>query len=397
LITHRSVTLPQPSVPCLYLDEETVEETVEEIAVEAQSPVANLTSTLKTVAQPEDLAYIIYTSGSTGNPKGVMVSHRNLVHSTTARFDVYAQPVERFLLLSSIAFDSSIAGVFWTLCQGGTLVLSPRRIEQDLQQLSALIADNRITHTLCVPTLYSLLLESVEPQQLSTLKTVIVAGEACTRSLAQQHSLKLPFAELYNEYGPTEGTVWCSAYRVPAMLPPGPIAIGSAIPNTQIHLLNRDLQPVPAGAIGELYIGGEGVTQGYLNQPEKTKASFIQPPPTPHSPLPTPYSQSNQPLSPGSKLRFPLYKTGDLARYRADGTLEWLGRCDRQVKIRGYRIELGEIEEALRSQPAVQEAVVVAQPIQAAADTQLESLVAALQALPDELSDRLLTTIEGGQ
>ncbi|MEL7328707.1 MAG: amino acid adenylation domain-containing protein [Cyanobacteria bacterium J06559_1] len=379
LVTHRSVTLPASSVPCLYLDE---------VAVNAE-----LTENLEVVAQPEDLAYIIYTSGSTGNPKGVMVSHRNLVHSTTARFEVYAQPVERFLLLSSISFDSSIAGVFWTLCQGGTLVLSPRRIEQDLQQLSVLIADNRITHTLCVPTLYALLLDSVELQQLATLKTVIVAGEACSRTLAQQHFRKLPSTELYNEYGPTEGTVWCTAYRVPAVLPSGAISIGSAIPSTQIYLLNPDLQPVPAGAVGEIYIGGEGVAQGYLNQPEKTKGAFVS----------IPYSLScwvSRALPNLHASQSRLYKTGDLGRYRADGSLEWLGRCDRQVKIRGYRIELGEIEEVLRSQPNVQEAVVVAQPVAqpaSADDASVESLVSALRELSAELSDRLLSAIEGGQ
>ncbi|MEM9164995.1 MAG: amino acid adenylation domain-containing protein [Cyanobacteria bacterium P01_F01_bin.4] len=388
---------------------------------------------------PQTLAYIIYTSGSTGQPKGVMVTHRNLVHSTTARFHIYPEPVGRFLLLSSIAFDSSIAGLFWTLCQGGTLVLAPERIEQDLQQLTNLIAREKITHTLCVPTLYNLLLGSADPQQLKTLHTVIVAGEACPRTLAQQHHAKLPHADLYNEYGPTEATVWCTAYRVPTDLAPGPIPIGTPIPNTQIHLLDETRQPVPVGAIGEIYIGGEGISRGYLNQLEKTAAVFLEiedrsqeigdrsqeigarsqkpeptqntlreaakastklkaqnfsPPPTTHHPLPT----THLPPSP-----FPLppspffYKTNDLARYRADGTLEWLGRSDRQVKIRGYRIELGEIEDALRSHETVQAAVVVAQPQPQPVGESLESLVAALAALPPEQSEALLAAIEEGR
>lgn len=285
--------------------------------------------------QPNDLAYIIYTSGSTGNPKGVMVNHSNLVYSTTARNAVYPNTVDTFLLLSSIAFDSSVAGLFWTLCQGGKLVIAPHRIEQDIQQLSQLIDKEAITHTLCVPTLYRLLLEMGNVQRLGNLNTVIVAGEACPRPLAQQHHAKLPSVSLYNEYGPTEATVWCTTYQVPAELPSGSIAIGRAIPNVQLQILDAQQRPMPRGAVGELYIGGLGVAQGYWNQPELTATAFC-----------TVNSQ-----------RF--YRTGDLVRYRADGCLEWLGRCDRQVKIRGYRIELGEIENALQSHPAVQEVAVV--------------------------------------
>ncbi|MEO0516237.1 MAG: amino acid adenylation domain-containing protein [Cyanobacteria bacterium P01_A01_bin.116] len=383
-------------VPCLFLDDKSL----------GLQPTTNLNNT----AQPQNLAYIIYTSGSTGMPKGVMVSHRNLMQSTTARFAVYAQPVERFLLLSSIAFDSSIAGIFWTLCQGGELVISPRRIEQDLQQLAGLIARRNITHTLCVPTLYGLLLDSLSlasnsaRPQLASLKTVIVAGEACSRSLAQQHHDQLPTTELYNEYGPTEAAVWCTTYRIPALLPPGPISIGTAIPNAQVYLLNPSLQSVPLGAIGELYIGGDSITQGYLNQPEKTKEAFLE---ISASSL---FSFDNN--TPPQQQSRRLYRTGDLGRYRNDGTLEWLGRCDRQVKIRGYRIELGEIEEALRSQPGIREAVVIApssiqsstqpptdacaQPNISAPNISTDALIAALEVLPAEQADKLLTTVEEG-
>ncbi|MBE9066937.1 amino acid adenylation domain-containing protein [Leptolyngbya cf. ectocarpi LEGE 11479] len=364
LLTQRSVRLPETSVPLAYLDEK---------HAEALSPPSSVS-----LAQPDDLAYIIYTSGSTGQPKGVMVSHRNLVHSTMARFQVYPEPVGRFLLLSSIAFDSSVAGIFWTLCQGGTLVLPPERIEQDLYQLATLISQQTITHMLCVPTLYSLLLESANLQQLSKLRMVIVAGEACSRNMAQQHYAKLPATDLYNEYGPTEATVWCTAYRVPVDLEPGPIAIGKAIPNTQVYLLNEDLQPVPIGAVGEIYVGGDGVTRGYLNQPEKTAAVFI---------VAEDGGQGGG--QDGGQCPPYLYKTGDLARYRADGLLEWLGRCDRQVKIRGHRIELGEIEDALREQDLVQEAVVVAQ-----STSDLDSLMSALAALEPEKAEALLAAIE---
>lgn len=373
LITVRSLPLTETfdSVPtnCLYLDE----------CINDGTLAAQPADTPSSAAQPTDLAYIIYTSGSTGKPKGVMVSHQNLMHSTTARFQVYEQPVERFLLLSSIAFDSSIAGIFWTLCQGGALVLSPRRIEQDLQQLALLIAKQKITHTLCVPTLYTLLLASDYLSHLTTLKTVIVAGEACSLTLVKQHYNKLSTV-LYNEYGPTEASVWCSAYRVPAVLPPGPIAIGSPIPNTQIYLLNENRQPVPIGAIGEIYVGGAGVTKGYLNQPDKTRDAFVS--------LPVEIVEGQM-----SKT---VYKTGDLGRYRADGTLEWLGRCDRQVKIRGHRIELGEIEEALRAQPSVQEAVVVARTATSQSEDAVSEMVEKLAQLPSEQVEAILAAVEVG-
>ncbi|NEQ52629.1 MAG: amino acid adenylation domain-containing protein [Leptolyngbya sp. SIO3F4] len=361
LITQRSVVLPETSVPLVYLDEE------------RQTPDQPLRLSSIHSAQPDDLAYIIYTSGSTGKPKGVMVSHRNLVHSTTARFHVYPEPVGKFLLLSSIAFDSSVAGIFWTLCQGGTLVLPPQRIEQDLQQLAQLIDKQQITHTLCVPTLYSLLLKSVNPKHLAKLRTVVVAGEACPPNLVEQHYDKLPATELYNEYGPTEATVWCTAHRVSAAPETGSVPVGQAIPNIQIYLLDQDLRPVPTGAIGEIYVGGDGITQGYLNQPEKTAAAFIV--------------LENEQWQPGR-----LYKTGDLARYRADGVLEWLGRADRQIKIRGYRIELGEIEDLLRSHPTIQEAVVVAR----TSDASINDLVDTLSKLEPEQAEVLLAAAEGG-
>ncbi|MEM6254383.1 MAG: amino acid adenylation domain-containing protein [Cyanobacteria bacterium P01_D01_bin.156] len=363
LITQRSVTLPEISVNCVYLDD------LEQVEDQGQDRWQ-----ARDLPQHEDLAYIIYTSGSTGKPKGVMVSQGNLVHSTLARTQVYPNPVGRFLLLSSIAFDSSVAGIFWTLCQGGTLVLPPERIEQDLQQLANLIDTQSITHTLCVPTLYSLLLDAVVPEQLSTLQTVIVAGEACSPNLVKQHYDKLSTTDLYNEYGPTEATVWCTVHRIPATPAPGPVPIGQVIPNAQIYLLDEELQPVPTGAVGEIYVGGAGVTQGYLNQPDKTAAAFVVP-------------DGGHGL-PAERL----YKTGDLGRYRADGALEWLGRCDRQVKIRGYRIELGEIEDVLRAHSAVQETTVVARP----ANTRIEDLVEALSELEPQQAEDLLAAVEGG-
>lgn len=309
---------------------------------------------LKISTSPENNAYIIYTSGSTGKPGGVPVSHRNLVHSTFARNFYYEDHPESFLLLSSFTFDSSIAGIFWTLCMGGKLVLPPQRIEQDINQLSEIITDQEITHTLCLPSLYMLLLELANPTQLVSLQTVIVAGEACQPELVRLHYEVLPAAELFNEYGPTEATVWSTALRVGVEYSDQPVPIGRPIPNTHNYILDRNNQPVPIGVPGELCIAGPGVTTGYLHDPEKTAQKFFE-------------------LSFDGEPPKRLYRTGDRARYLPDGNIEFLGRIDQQVKIRGNRVELGEIESVLRSMPGIKDAIVNMQNERLAAYVILES------------------------
>jgi len=289
---------------------------------------------------PENLAYIIYTSGSTGKPKGVPVTHSNLVHSTRARIAYYSEPVRSFLLIPSFAFDSSVAAIFWTLCQGGTLVLLKEGLQKDIWQLANAIAQYQISHWLSVPSLYAALLAHIEPAELVSLRTVIVAGETCSSTLVQSHYQLLPQTSLFNEYGPTEATVWSSVYNCQNDKSSNTISIGRPIVNTQIYLLDRHLQLVPIGVVGELYIGGVGVVNGYLNRLELTAEKFI----------PNPFEN----------LKFNrLYKTGDLARYRTDGNIEFVGRRDYQVKIRGYRIEFEEIETVLKQHPDVQDAVVL--------------------------------------
>ncbi|MDF5729977.1 MAG: amino acid adenylation domain-containing protein, partial [Rhizonema sp. PD38] len=287
----------------------------------------------------ENLAYVIYTSGSTGQPKGVQVTHQNLVHSTLARIAYYQEPITNFLLIPSFAFDSSVAVIFWTLCQGGTLVLFKDSLQRDIWQLSKLIVQHQVSHWLSVPSLYSALLTHIEPIQLISLRTVIVAGESCSTELVERHCQLLPQIPLYNEYGPTEATVWSSVYNCQNHDLKTAVPIGRVIANTQMYVLNSYRQPVPIGVRGELYIGGFGLARGYLNRPELTAEKFI----------PNPFS--NQPNA-------RLYKTGDLACILPDGNIEFLGRIDHQVKLRGYRIELTAIEVALQEHPIVKEAVV---------------------------------------
>lgn len=290
---------------------------------------------------PANLAYLIYTSGSTGQPKGVQICHANLAHSTNARLQYYPETVSGFLLLSSFAFDSSVAGIFWTLTQGGTLVLPGDGQERDVSRIVELIQANRISHVLGLPSLYSMILTEGSQDSLQSLKVVCVAGEECPRQLLKDHFKKLPQVQLYNEYGPTEGTVWSSVYQCKREDIDGQIPIGKPINNVQIYILNKNMRPVPIGVPGELHIGGAGIAQGYLNRSELNEEKFAE------------NSFSNS----GSSL---LYKTGDLARFRNDGNIEFMGRLDHQVKIRGYRIELGEIEAVLRDHPGVNEVVVLA-------------------------------------
>jgi surfactin family lipopeptide synthetase A len=302
----------------------------------------------------ENLAYIVYTSGSTGSPKGVLVTHGNLAHSTEARISQYGEMTGLFLLLSSYAFDSSVAGIFHCLAAGGTLVIPTEEFQWQPQQLADLISSHKITHTLCFPSLYEELLEHASAQQLASLRTVIVAGEACPRQLVDHHYRKVPQASLFNEYGPTEATVWSTVYECEPGESNDLVPIGRPIANTQVYVLDRHMQPVPIGIPGELFIGGGGIALGYLNRPDLTKNGFVRNPFGEHA---------------GARL----YRTGDLVRYRNDGNLEFLGRVDQQVKIHGLRIEPGEIEAVLQQHPDVREAAVV--PSHGSDHLQLEAFV----------------------
>ena len=283
-----------------------------------------------------NLAYVIYTSGSTGKPKGVQIPHRavvNFLNSMRLTLDLTQQDV--FLSVTTITFDIAALEIFGTLTVGACLTLVSRAVATDGTQLLANLADSNATVMQATPATWRLLLEA-EWQGYKPLK-MLCGGEALSPDLASK--LLKRGTSLWNLYGPTETTIWSTAYKVES--DDNSISIGRPIANTQIYILDSYLQPVPIGIPGELYIGGVGLANGYVNRPDLTGEKFIP------NPFLNSYSER-------------LYKTGDLARYRSDGNIEYLGRIDYQVKIRGFRIELGEIEAVLTQHEAVREAVVLA-------------------------------------
>lgn len=298
---------------------------------------------IKIINDINDLAYIIYTSGSTGRPKGVLVKHKNLMSSLMSRIKYYTEPVENFMLLSSVAFDSSVAGIFWTLCTGGCLHLSNINSEIDVEGVATQIVHKKISHLLCIPSLYSLLLEQIQNNLDIHLKTAIVAGEKCDEQLVTQHQNFLPGTDLFNEYGPTEATVWSSVKHLYNSLEKkiNNVCIGRPIPNAALYILDSALQLVPMGVEGELYIAGPNVSDGYLNHKKLTEEKFIQ----------NPFNTDIEYMK--------IYKTGDRVKYLANGDIQFLGRVDEQVKIRGYRIELGEIEFVLNEHQDIKQAIVL--------------------------------------
>ena len=293
--------------------------------------------------KPDNLAYIMYTSGSSGTPKGVMVTHKNLEHSTNSRIKYYTAPLRGFLLFPTYAFDSAVAGIFWTLSTGGVLHIPEDDRFMETSYLGQLIQQHNISHMLCIPSFYEQLLNH-ESGCLSSLTTMIVAGEACPVDLVKKHFKLLRSTSLFNEYGPTEATVWSTVYECNNDIKTTTVPIGNPLPDTQIYILSPTLKPVPIGVPGELFIGGNGLTEGYLNRSELTHDKFIL----------NPFARENN-----GQGR--LYRTGDIVKFFPDGNLEFLGRNDNQVKIRGFRIELDEIANVVRQHPSVKEAIVTAE------------------------------------
>ncbi len=283
----------------------------------------------------EQLAYTIYTSGSTGLPKGVLISHRALANFIAAmRRSLEPSAADVLLSVTTLSFDIAALELFLPLTIGATVVLVSRETVADGAALAAVLSKTKATLMQATPATWRLLIQS--GWKGDGRLRMLCGGEALSRELSDQ--LIERGAVLWNMYGPTETTVWSTMAKLARGA--GAPSIGRPIANTQVYILDWQLQPVPIGVNGELYIGGDGLAHGYFNRPSLTAERFI----------PNPFA-----ADPGARL----YRTGDLARYRADGTIEYLGRNDHQVKLRGFRIELEEIEALLEQHAAVQQAVVV--------------------------------------
>jgi amino acid adenylation domain-containing protein len=294
------------------------------------------------LASPEDLAYVLYTSGSTGNPKGVMIPHRGLVNYLSWAIEFYgadaglATPVH-----SPLGFDLTVTSLFCPLLKGGSVLL----ISEDtgIEGLNrALESGDDFSLIKITPSHLELLARMLSNAEAAKrARALVVGGEALTGEAIAFWRTNAPQTRIINEYGPTETVVGCCVYEVnPDDKPVGTVPIGRPIANTQLYILDTKMRSVGAGTEGELYIGGAGVARGYLNRPALTAESFV----------PDPFS-----ATPGARL----YRSGDAARIRLDGEIEFIGRYDAQVKIRGFRIELGEIESALTGNERIREAVVV--------------------------------------
>jgi len=320
-------------------------------------------------AAAEHLAYVMYTSGSTGQPKGVMVEHRNLVNYTY-------QAVQRFevalgsgsLIGTSLGFDLALTGLYPPLVCGKPVRLFADT--QDLQGLStALLSSRDLAPVKLTPSHLTALLSLLPPQQLpGCVRVLVLGGEALTAEGVHRWWQADSGTRIFNHYGPTETTIGCVMHELDRR-ERGSVPIGRPIANARIYILDEQREPVPIGAVGEIYIGGAGVARGYLNRPELTAERFVK-----------------DPFQVDAQAR--MYRSGDLGRWRADGTIEYLGRNDSQVKIRGYRIELGEIEAQLLKHPQVLEA------------TTLEDFVPGEQQSPGKMLDvinrRLTRTYTGG-
>jgi amino acid adenylation domain-containing protein len=331
--------------------------------------IAQAHSDTLVAASADNLAYVIYTSGSTGAPKGVMVEQRNVLNFFAGMDrQITSIPGDSWLAVTNVSFDISVLELVWTLTRSFRVIIQGEPggffASGGQQPGDASIPEqlrrHRITHLQCTPSVARLLtLDQAARQALSSVHTLLLGGEALATPLGRQLAAERagPFL---NMYGPTETTIWSTTQAVG--LDDDPIPVGHPIANTEIYILDEYAQPVPAGVLGELYIGGAGVARGYLNNPALTAERFVPNPfvTTNDERLTTNDDRDSDPvaLRPASCDR--LYATGDLARYLPDGRIVLLGRRDQQVKFHGVRIELGEIEAALHKHPAILESVVLA-------------------------------------
>jgi amino acid adenylation domain-containing protein len=348
------------------------ETSARELAVDScwSTEIATCASTdLELPLEGNDLAYVIYTSGSTGKPKAAMNTHAGIRNRLLWGQETYKlTPEDKVMQKTPFSFDVSVWEFFWPLTTGAQLVVAKPGGHQDSSYLVELIRKEGITTIHFVPSMLQMFLEEEGLESCASLKRVMCSGEALPLDLKERFFTRMD-CELHNLYGPTEASVEVTYWECRKDDGMRSVPIGRPIANTRMYVLDREMRPVPAGVPGDLYIGGTGVARGYWRRPALTAESFV----------PDPFSAEG-----GVRL----YRTGDVARYRGDGAIEYMGRSDYQVKIRGFRIELGEIEAALLRQSDIKEAVVVARE-EKPGDKKLVAYLAPAQAGFEETVDRL--------
>jgi len=309
-------------------------------------------SMAKNSSPPTSLAYIIYTSGSTGKPKGVMVNHRpvvNLLLNLQKQYPLLE--TDAYLLKTSFTFDVSVTELFGWFPGGGRLVILNPGEEKDPTAILNILERCRVTHVNFVPSMFGIFLEMLNPgniKKLLSLRYIFLAGEVLSPELVKRTEALNIESRLENLYGPTEATVYATGFSLSHWDKMGQVPIGKPMTNCILMILDRGLRILPVGIPGQLCIGGAGLARGYLNQPGLTAERFIELSSPPSSTYTHPFTYST------------IYQTGDLARWKPEGDIEFLGRMDYQVKIRGFRIELGEIENQLLVHENIKEAVVLA-------------------------------------
>jgi amino acid adenylation domain-containing protein len=291
--------------------------------------------------KPTNLAYTMYTSGTTGVPNGVMIEHHSVVNNLNWAKNYFRIGVKDIILQkTNFCFDVSVWEIFWPLIVGAKLVIINKEDYKEIDRLKSTIELQKVSAIHFVPTMLELFLLSIAPGDCNSLKRVISSGEALTPFQVNLLKNKIPEAELFNLYGPTETTIHSSYWQIPGTIKVEGVPIGKPVDNTEILILNEQYEIQPEGNTGEIYIGGKGVARGYLNKKEFTASRFI--------------------LNPfNSDKNDRLFKTGDLGRYLNDGNIEYLGRIDDQVKINGYRVELESVEANIKNSGIVNHAVVL--------------------------------------
>lgn len=291
--------------------------------------------------QREQLFNVIYTSGSTGNPKGVMIHHDGIINRVLWMQETYKLSAsDRVLQKTTYGFDVSVWEFIWPLVTGATLVVAKPNGHVDAEYLVNVIREQRITTLHFVPSMLNVFLQAKNAAACESIQRVFCSGEALRANTADNFFEVFPACELHNLYGPTEASIDVSYWECKPRQSRVSVPIGKPIANIKLHILDENMKHLPVGMVGDLYIEGVGLAKGYLNLPERTEKSFIL--------------GAKGSCWEGRRL----YKTGDMAKYRRDGNIEFLGRADHQVKIRGYRIETGEIENAIRQHDSVAEVVV---------------------------------------